>query len=86
MSSPKLTCIHQSVSDLTDWLQSHMMQESGETFLGLPERWMDARPPRMRCVNGHVSTRVLKSERLGRTACLACGAPVRLTFPEDTER
>lgn len=57
--------------------------EDGPKFKGWPERWMDA--GLRRCINDHVSSFVLKSEALGRDACLAagCRAPLWLTFPED---
>jgi hypothetical protein len=58
--------------------------ESGPRFLGAPERWLD--DPTWRCENGHVSKRYLKSERLGRSACLECEGHLWLTFPEDRER
>jgi hypothetical protein len=59
--------------------------EGGPMFMGWPDRWWDAHT--WRCDNGHVSTRVLRSEALGRDACLAgqCRAPVHLTFPEDVD-
>lgn len=60
-------------------------REGGPMFMGWPDRWWDAH--HWRCTNGHVSTRVLKSEARGRDACLAggCGAPTHLTFPEDCD-
>ena len=57
--------------------------EDGPTFMGWPDRWWD--DPHWRCTNGHVSTRVLRSEGLRRDACLACMAPLTLTFPEDCD-
>lgn len=61
------------------------LAEGGPFFLDRPERWLD--DPHFRCENGHVSTMVLKSEALGRDACLAggCRAPLHLTFPEDRD-
>ena len=56
-------------------------KETGERFMGLPDRWFDS--PRWRCRNGHVSIRYLKSEAVGADLCLACGEYVWLTFPED---
>jgi hypothetical protein len=57
--------------------------EGGEMFMGWPDRWWaDAH---WRCAQGHVSTCVLRSEALGRDACLACRSPVALTFPEDRD-
>lgn len=56
--------------------------EPGPKFMKLPDRWFDPPGPRFRCTNGHVSRCLLKSEERG-DICLACGAPVLLTFPED---
>lgn len=58
--------------------------EPGPRFLSKPDRWFDE-GPRFRCTNGHVSSMVLKSEALGRDACLACKEPTVLTFPEDVD-
>jgi hypothetical protein len=52
-------------------------------FLGIPERWLD--DPTWKCVNGHISKRFLKSEARGCDVCLACGCPVRLCDPDETE-
>jgi hypothetical protein len=41
--------------------------------------------PHFRCLKGHISTRILKSEVKG-DCCLACGEHALLTFPEDEER
>lgn len=60
-----------------------LAREEGPFFMGVPERWLD--DPTWRCASGHVSKRYLKSEATGRDLCLACRAPVRLTFPEDRE-
>lgn len=59
--------------------------EDGEMFMGWPDRWWA--DPHWRCENGHVSTVVLRSEALGRDACLvgACRARLTLTFPEDRD-
>jgi hypothetical protein len=40
--------------------------------------------PHFRCVNGHVSTRILKTEERG-DRCLTCGENTILTFPEDVD-
>lgn len=64
-------------------IQDALDKEPGPFFQGLPERWLDS--PHYRCEEGHISTRYLKSERLGRSACLACGGALWLTFPEDKE-
>lgn len=65
-------------------LLSTMEATAGEEmFMHRPDRWWQAR--HWRCVNGHVSTSILKSEALRRDACLACRAEVMLTFPEDRE-
>lgn len=58
-------------------------KETGTRFMGMPDRWLD--DPTWRCANGHVSKRYLKSEELGRAACLECRAQIWLTFPEDDE-
>lgn len=50
-------------------------------FLGVPDRWYDR--PTWRCLTGHVSERFLKTDDGDR--CMACGEPVRITFPEDYE-
>lgn len=75
----------ESFDDLRLALKTIGEMEGGETFMGRPDRWWET--PQYRCVNGHVSTRVLKSEELGRDACLASGCmePLTLTFPEDVE-
>lgn len=45
--------------------------DAGEDqFLGWPDKWYE--PIHWCCENGHVSTRVLKSEALGGDVCLAC--------------
>lgn len=59
-------------------------KETGPRFLGLPERWYTEGPV-WRCESGHVSTNYLKSEALGRAACLECRGHLWLTFPEDCE-
>lgn len=73
------------LTQLSEQLRPIAVAEGGDTFMGWPDRWWEAHT--RRCTNGHVSTRVLKSEALGRDACLAsgCGAPVHLTFPEDRD-
>ena len=62
-------------------------KEIGERFMGLPVRWLDAKPVLFRCENekGHVSRWYVKSERLGYNACPACEKPVWTTFPEDKD-
>jgi hypothetical protein len=54
-----------------------------EMFMGVPDRWFEGK--KFRCVNGHVSTTLLKSEALGGTVCLSCQGHVMLTFPEDVD-
>jgi hypothetical protein len=44
----------------------------GDVFLGLPEAWMD--DPHFGCVQGHVSTRIVKTDRGDR--CPACDGAV----------
>lgn len=51
-------------------------------FLRLPDHWFER--THWRCTEGHVSRRYLKSEERG-DSCLACLAPVVLTFPGDTD-
>lgn len=51
----------------------------GDVFLGLPEAWMD--DPHFGCVEGHVSTRVVKTDR--GDMCGACGCPVVMIPPMD---
>jgi hypothetical protein len=53
-----------------------------ETFLGIPERWLD--DPTWKCSNGHISKIFLKSELCG-DLCLACFQPVRLCDPNEKE-
>jgi len=67
---------------LQEKLEKLMAQETGPRFLGVPDRWFDAR--KLRCVNDHVSRTYLKSELHG-SLCLACGEPVYLSYPEDEE-
>lgn len=58
---------------------------SGDTYeRGKPTRWWEGRA-RYRCANEHVSSTLLKSEALGRDACLRCYGSVVLTFPEDVD-
>lgn len=62
-----------------NWQESEikLAEEAGEEmFMGIPDKWFE---PMIRgCRNGHVSRMVLKSEKLGRDACLACMEPVRI--------
>ncbi len=74
--------------DLVDPLRKLADREKtagARMFMNWPDRWYDDR--KVRCENGHVSRTVLKSEGLGRSACLAggCGGRVVLTFPEDQD-
>lgn len=73
------------LSALVAELQEIAKAEGGPMFMSWPDRWYEAHA--RRCTNGHVSTTVLKSEALGRDACLvsACRAPLCLTFPEDQD-
>ncbi len=61
------------------------IEDGGETFLGFPDRWYEPPGPKFRCVNNHVSMRVLKSEAAGCDLCLACHGRLTLTFPEDED-
>lgn len=57
--------------------------EAGERmFLGIPDRWHDRFT--VRCVNGHVSNHVIKSEERGDT-CPECRGPCVMTFPGDVD-
>lgn len=70
-------------SELRAWQQKRIDNEGGPLFMKrLPERWLD--DPTFRCTQGHVSKRVLRSEKEG-DCCLECGHPVLMTFPEDKE-
>ena len=60
-----------------------LARTGGTTFMEWPDRWWDTFL--RRCTNDHVSRMTLKSEALGRDACLACGAHVHMTFPEDRD-
>lgn len=57
--------------------------EGGPSFMGWPDRWWEDHS--WRCINDHVSIRVLMSEARGGDVCLACYAPLHLTFPEDRD-
>jgi len=64
------------------WLSEERQKyiDSGkELFLNTPDEWYE--PYHVVCENGHVSTRTLKSEALGRNACLACMGEVYLCPP-----
>lgn len=54
----------------------------GEMFLGVPDRWFELPGPKYRCVNDHVSKRVLKSVT---DLCVECQGRLALTFPEDED-
>ncbi len=71
------------MADIEAILRQRARAEGGTTFHGWPDRWWDDYT--VRCANDHVSTRVLKSEGRGHDVCLACRAPVHLTFPEDQD-
>lgn len=72
-------------AELVAALREYADAEGGPVFMRWPDRWWEV--AHWRCVNEHVSTMVLKSEELGRDACLAagCWAPLALTFPEDVD-
>jgi hypothetical protein len=53
-----------------------------EEFMGWPARWIDDWT--VRCINDHVSKRVLRSSLKG-NVCLKCEEPINITFPEDTD-
>lgn len=71
--------------ELTAALAAIADDEPGEVFMGRPDRWWAN--AHWRCINDHVSVTVLKSERLGRDACIAdnCREMLALTFPEDRD-
>jgi hypothetical protein len=73
---------------LVDRMKRIAAAEGGEMFMGWPDRWWAT--PHWRCLRGHVSTSILRSEALGRDACLTCRSSgydgfVTLTFPEDRD-
>ncbi len=70
------------LGECLDILSRDEERSGAAMFLGRPDRWYEA--GRWRCPNDHVSARYLKTESRG-AICLACDAPVCLTFPEDIE-
>ena len=58
--------------------------ETGTIWKGKPDRWYEY-PQHWRCENDHVSVSFRMSEADGSACCLACAAPVVLTFPEDKD-
>lgn len=71
---------------MTAWLQERRDAEAkagAKMFMGIPDRWFE--DLKFRCLNGHVSTMILKCSEGPMDQCLACRAPVRMTFPEDAE-
>lgn len=86
---------HKMTVDELRHLQDKLISyESGSRFLGIPDRWYADGPDKpyghpdrgakFRCVNGHVSRMILKSERFG-DLCLECQGPLMMTFPEDVD-
>jgi len=75
----------QEILNLVAELKRRAHEEGGEMFFGMPDRWYEPPGPKYRCVNDHVSKRVLKSEAAGCDLCLACHARLTLTFPEDKD-
>ena len=83
-----------TVEELRQWQAGAIGREPGPMFMGIPERWYADGPDRpyghpdrgakFRCVNGHVSTRILKTECRG-DRCLACDGNLVMTFPEDKD-
>lgn len=72
------------VERLVSWRDALAKQEKdsgADMFLGLPDSWYE--PATFACENGHISTRYLKSEKLGEV-CLACHKPLYLV-PQITE-
>ncbi len=76
---------YRDVVDPLRKLANREKDAGAEMFMGWPDRWYVDR--KVRCERGHVSRTVLKSEGLGRAACLAggCGGHVVMTFPEDVD-
>lgn len=52
------------------WSKKRKSKETGEFFMGVPERWYESGPHYV-CENGHVSMSYLKSEKFG-NVCFAC--------------
>lgn len=75
--------VDHEMANLDAALRAIAAAETGPLFMSWPDRWWEAHL--WRCPNGHVSSTVLRSEALGRDACLACRAPLHLTFPEDVD-
>ena len=71
------------MSNRPEVIEDALANEAGPKFMGIPERWLDN--PHWRCENGHVSKHYLKSEALGRAACLECMGRMWITFPEDSD-
>lgn len=77
-----------TVDQLVAWvkrLRKEYQDAGAKMFLGIPEVWYEKPGPKYRCVNDHVSTMILKSEGLGRDACLECMGAMVMTFPEDKD-
>lgn len=77
--------MNMTLEQLRKWRENEIRKEldfhGGVLFLGLlPDRWCE--DPTFRCVNGHVSHHVIKSELAG-DMCPKCMGPCLLTFPED---
>lgn len=75
-----------TLDELRAWRKARIETEGGPLFMGIPDRWYEAPGPKFRCLNGHVSTCVLRSEQRG-DLCLdsRCMAPLIMTFPEDVD-
>jgi hypothetical protein len=77
----------QPYAEFVDWMlavRKRVESKGKPLFLGIPDHWYDKPGPKYRCANDHVSTTILKSEVKG-DLCLACMAPVMMTFPEDKD-
>ena len=59
-------------------MRERLITADAELFMGLPDAWYDK--PHWVCINGHVSSRYLKTELNG-DCCLACCKPVILFAP-----
>lgn len=77
-----------TADELVAWAKRVRGEEAAKgapMFMGIPDAWYEKPGPRYRCINDHVSSTVLKSEGLGRDACLECFGELVMTFPEDTD-
>lgn len=52
-------------------------------FMGAPDHWFENW--KLRCLDDHVTSFVIKSEAVGASLCPKCMEPLALTFPGDTD-